>query len=464
MKRYLVWFRLLMKRALKNPAFLLFLLSMPLLSLLVDRLGQGVSEGIAAGICIEGWEAEAWEDDGVRGEEARLEEAGTEGEETRIEGTEARLEEAGTERTEASEEAGTEKIRRFLALLSEQEGIVRLRVYDSEAEMRHAVEKGELDCGVFLREELWEGLETGTWQGTITILESSSSSMTQIVKEKIASLVFTLYSEENYVNYIKSSEVFFREEETGTGADIDESAGTEGTSADTDIAEFARTAYETHLLDGSTFAFQYQENQIRSDGGNLDRTQAGDDGNLTDGDRNRSDAGGTLAGGENPDGLLDTSFRLRGILAVCIFLSGLCGLLTDWKDRSEKRFLRLTSPIVTTMVNIWIPTVYTSAAAFFSLWLTGNITASGSEKALTAGLASGFGKEIFGLLFYQFLIVLYCSIIRIVLRRQETIAAAIPLFVLCSVICCPVWIRLAVYVPLFRVLEKFFPVTYYLLL
>ncbi len=446
MKRYLVWFRLLMKRALKNPAFLLFLLSMPLLSLLVDRLGQGESEGIAAGICIEGWEAETLEEAGIVGTEERPEGAGTKGAEARL------------------EDDGAEKIRRFLALLYEQEGIVRFRVYDNETNMRHAVEKGELDCGVFLREELWEGLETGAWQGTITILESASSSMTQIVKEKIASLVFSLYSEENYVNYIKSSEVFFREEETGTGADIDESAGTEGTSADTDIAEFARTAYETHLLDGSTFAFQYQENQIRSDGGDLERTQAGDDGNLADADRNRSDAGGTLSGGENPDGLLDTSFRLRGILAVCIFLSGLCGLLTDWKDRAEKRFLRLTSPIVTTMVNIWIPTVYTSAAAFFSLWLTGNITASGSEKALTAGLASGFGKEISGLLFYQFLIVLYCSIIRIVLRRQETIAAAIPLFVLCSVICCPVWIRLAVYVPLFRVLEKFFPVTYYLLL
>lgn len=407
MKRYLAWLRLLMKRALKNPAFLLFLLSMPLLSLLVDRLGQGGSEGIAAGICIEGWEA------------GTLEETGTEGAEARMEGTEARL-----------EDTGAEKIRRFLALLSEQERIVRFRVYDNEAEMRHAVEKGELDCGAFLREELWEGLETGAWQGTITILESPSSSMTQIVKEKIASIVFTIYSEENYVNYIKNSEVYFREEETGTSADI---------------AEFARTAYETHLLDGSTFAFQYQEN-------------------LADVDRNRPDAGRIPTGGKNPDGLLDASFRLRGILAVCIFLSGLCGLLTDWKDREEKRFLRLASPIVTTMVNIWIPTVYASAAAFFSLWLTGNITVSGSAKTLAAGLASGFGKEISGLLFYQFLIVLYCSIIRIVLRRQETIAAAIPLLVLCSVICCPVWIRLAVYAPLFRVLEKFFPVTYYLLL
>ncbi len=43
-------------------------------------------------------------------------------------------------------------------------------------------------------------------------------------------------------------------------------------------------------------------------------------------------------------------------------------------------------------------------------------------------------------------------------------AAAVPILTFASVVCCPVWIRLAVYMPLFRVLEKLFPVTYYLLL
>ncbi|MDE7276048.1 MAG: hypothetical protein K2N98_04225, partial [Lachnospiraceae bacterium] len=57
----------------------------------------------------------------------------------------------------------------------------------------------------------------------------------------------------------------------------------------------------------------------------------------------------------------------------------------------------------------------------------------------------------------------YCSIIRVVLKKQEMIAAAIPLLTLLSVVCCPVWIRLALYLPFFRVLEKLFPATYYLL-
>ena len=157
--------------------------------------------------------------------------------------------------------------------------------------------------------------------------------MTNIVKEKIASIVFTLYSERAFGDYIERSEIF---------------AGAEGTDGGADVAAFAKAAYETHLLDGSTFAFRYQGNP----GGNQNGSAA--------------DISGPSA------------FRLRGILAVCIFLSGMSGLLTDWKDREERRFGRLIPPAVTTMVNIWIPTIYTSAAVLFSLWLTGNMTVSGS--------------------------------------------------------------------------------------
>ena len=183
-----------------------------------------------------------------------------------------------------------------------------------------------------------------------------------------------------------------------------------------EIVSFAKNAYDTHLLDGSTFAFQYHA-QGKSDAGN----QA-----------------------------VSTTFRLRGVLAVCIFLSGMCGLLTDSSDREEKRFLRMAPGWLTAIVNIWVPTIYTSVITLFSLSFTGQLT--------------GVGQELCHILFYQFVIVVYCSIIRLGLRRQEMIAAAIPILTLASMICCPVWIRLAVYLPVFRVLEKLFPATYYLIL
>lgn len=388
MKGYLVWFRLLMKRTMKKPAFLLFLSIMPLLSFMIDRLGQGESAGAEIGILLEEQETE-----------------------------EAKAEDVETE------------VQNFLTILEEQEGILQFRVYENEKELRQDVAKGGLDCGVLLQEELWDGLDTGLWQDTITIYETSSSNMTEIVKEKIASIVFTVYSEKNYVNYIEHAEVF---------------AEAEGTNAREEIVSFARAAYETHLLDGSTFAFQYQGNPN-------EKKQENDENGYGD-----LEETSTLSSA--------SAFRLRGVLAVCIFLSGLSGLLTDWKDREEKRFLRFAPPIVTTMVNIWVPTIYTSAAALFSLWLTGYFAASGPEANPAEILLTGLGKEMICLIFYQFLIVLYCSIIRMILRKQEAIAAAIPLLTFLCIICCPVWIRLAVYVPLFGVLEKLFPVTYYLLL
>ena len=72
--------------------------------------------------------------------------------------------------------------------------------------------------------------------------------------------------------------------------------------------------------------------------------------------------------------------------------------------------------------------------------------------------------QIMRLLLYQCVVVGYCGILGCVLRRQETIAAAIPILSLGSLLCAPVFIRLAVYFPIFAVLEKLFPVTYYLAL
>lgn len=70
--------------------------------------------------------------------------------------------------------------------------------------------------------------------------------------------------------------------------------------------------------------------------------------------------------------------------------------------------------------------------------------------------------QIGRLVVYQGMIVGYCLVLRLFLRRRETVAAAIPLLTLGCLVCAPVFIRLAAYVPVFAVLEKFFPVTYYL--
>ena len=365
MKKYLFWFYLMMKRMIKKPAYLLLLIALPILSAAMMRLEQSGddSTGVTVGILFE--------------------------------------KEGQTEIPQDDKEWN----QKFFSFLSEQDSVIQFQRYEKSASLLRDIEKGELDCGVVLPMDIRERIMTDIWQGSITIYKTSSTSVTEIVKERVAAAVFTFYSEESYVNYVESSDIF---QKTAENNDRTE-----------EITEFAKAAYETHLTDGSTFAFQYHGERYKNTGEQVTDTA-------------------------------NTTFRLKGILAVCIFLSGLCGLLTDWNDRKERRFVRMAPEWVTTAVNIWIPTIYTSAISLLSL--------------LPAGQITGIGKEVFHLVFYQFLIVVYCSIIRVIIRKQEQLAAAIPILTLASIVCCPVWIRLAMYLPVFHVLEKLFPVTYYLMM
>ena len=374
MRKYLFWFYLMMKRMIKKPAYLFLLIALPILSVAMISLEQsgGDNTGITVGILFE---------------------------------------KEGREEISQDDKEWNQK---FFSFLSEQDSVIQFQLYEENASLLRDIEKGELDCGIVIPMDIHERLMGDTWQDSLTIYKTSSTSVTEIVKERIAAAVFTFYSEESYVNYIGNSSIF-----QGT---------TENSDRNTEIIEIAKEAYETHLTDGSTFAFQYHGESYDSNAE------------------------------EQVTYTANQGFRLKGVLAVCIFLSGLCGLLTDWNDRRERRFVRMAPEWVTTAVNIWIPTIYTSVIALLSLLLTGQFT--GTDVRIFIGI----GKELCHLVFYQFLIVVYCSIIRVIIRRQEQLAAAIPILTLASIVCCPVWIRLAVYLPVFHVLEKLFPVTYYLMI
>jgi hypothetical protein len=213
-----------------------------------------------------------------------------------------------------------------------------------------------------------------------------------------------------------------------------------------EIAEFAQQAYETHLADGSTFSFTYDDQD----------SQYSVDGNDNDGVENDSSV-----------------FPVKGVFAVLIFISGMCGMLEYERDKREQRFNRMAPNWMTYIVNIWTTSFLASVAVYLCLWLTdtlryyANISASYSKPDIAVILSGTWNMNTWlhqaaALLVYQWIIVLYCCILRVVLRRQETIAMAIPIFALCSMICTPVFVRLSLYVPIFKVLEKMFPVTYYL--
>lgn len=283
--------------------------------------------------------------------------------------------------------------------------ILQVAFYETPQQVEHTVLRGKADCGFVIPEQIEEAVLTGNWNGVVDCYETQASSFGAIAREKIAGALFQLYAEEKYTNYI--------EETVGR-----------------DAVDFAWNAYEMHRLDGSTFSFYYE----RTGKVENENEKAGA------GERETEIMGTTgTTGTGNGTG---TVFPLRGILATLIFLSALCGMLEYEKDKKEKRFVRLVPGYVNFVADVWIPTVFTSCMVLFCMGI----------------------REIGRLLVFQFILILYCSIIRMVLRGREMVAVAIPILITGSLVCSPVFIRLASYVPLFAILEKLFPTTYYLLL
>lgn len=373
-KQYSVWMKLLMKRFWKQPVYIGLVLLIPLLGYTVGLLEREEMEGAAVAVYVEDGDWSGQVADGLREVES--------------------------------------------------DSVLHFVFCEDELEVERCVAKADTDCGFVIPSDLKRKIMDRDWRRKITVYETSGSSITGMAEERIGGVIFKLYSEQCYKDYM---------EETAQSVEglSDREAG--------DMVEFAQDAYERHLVDGSTFAFRYSNDDQYSQ--NISDTDAGTDGGV---------------------------FPVKGVFAVIIFISGMCGMLNYDKDVQEKRFVRMVPDLLTRMVDIWMPTFFLSLAVAACLWISDGIRNCGTDitigRIVSVWNPGMWGRQIGALLFYQCVLVVYCGILGLVLRRQETIAAAIPVLSLASLVCTPVFIRLAAYMPIFAILEKMFPATYYLLM
>ena len=362
-RQYIIWLKLLSKRLWRQPAYIGLLVLIPILGYAVSMMEQEGAGGAVVSVCVE---EGAWSDEILDGLQTQ-----------------------------------------------ETDSVLAFVIYDDAVSVEQSVMSDNADCGFVIPADIEESVLEEDWRKCITVYETSGSSITGMAKERISGVIFRLYSEQRYREYM---------------GQISE-----------DIVEFAQDAYESRLVDGSTFEFRYvnddQYSQYNSD----------------------------------TDDIYDTSvFPIKGVFAAIIFISGMCGMLEYDKDKREKRFQRVVPNWMTYIVNIWISTVFVSIAVMICLWISDGIRSCGGQISVGAILSvwnvGMWLSQIGRLIVYQGIIVLYCCILGIILKRQETIAAAIPILSLGSLVCAPVFIRLAAYVPVFVVLEKLFPVTYYLMM
>lgn len=141
---------------------------------------------------------------------------------------------------------------------------------------------------------------------------------------------------------------------------------------------------------------------------------------------------------------------VRGIIAVLILLSGMIGTLFWYEDKENHLFSWMTTRKEKriSFLYILVPTCMACIIGFGSI--------------LLSGLNGQLGNEMICMVFYAFLVLAFCNVLKTLLPTKLLFLCSIPIFIVGSFIVCPIFINLTAGNPILLFLNKLSPVTYYL--
>lgn len=263
----------------------------------------------------------------------------------------------------------------------------------SSEEVKRMTASGKADSGYVFPAGLYEKMERGEWGRSVVCYRSKASAAGRVTDEIVFSELFELFEEYSFpqqaARFLEGGE---------------------------EIKQDAQALFRMYRDEEETFSLAYEEGKTQEQ--------------------------------RNADGNKERTAPLRGLAALMMYLSALCGTLNALSDTGGQRFSRIPHAWIITLLTIALPVLVSAGVCAACLYFFGEW--------------QGAGREMGRLAAYQILLAGYGFAIHKLLRREERLAAVMPVFVLSCVIFCPVFYDFSVFIPLFRVLEKLFPVAYYL--
>jgi hypothetical protein len=187
---------------------------------------------------------------------------------------------------------------------------------------------------------------------------------------------------------------------------------------DEQVAEDLRKWYEENLTNGSTFSASYSGMQNYDSHVEMD--------------------------------IFDyISPIIKGLVGVLIFLAGLCGTLILYQDKENGTFSRFTrwQTAFISLVEIFIPVCMTSLA--------------GMGCMLATGMNMGTSADWRHILAYMLLVVLYCFVLQLIIRKRMLFSALVPVLLMAALIFCHVFVNLTALVPEFGYIAMLLPPNYF---
>lgn len=301
---------------------------------------------------------------------------------------------------------------KIIGRLLAEDATVRFTLAESEEELKRAVLKQEADCGYVFPEDFSERLRKDDWKRSVTFYCGEDTMIPMLVNELLYTSVFQVYSADAFINYM--------------GTAYGEEAG-----GRTNAENKAEELLNLYLTNGSTFSFAYYGESAEE--GNDD--QAYETYNYNKKTKKTAD----LTAGVVP---------VRGMLALFMMLSAFCGLVDHKRDHEAGRLVWVKNKRAVQFMMILIPT---TGAALVSLLC---IRASGSWQ--------GIGTEIASVIFYMFALTAYTMIWGLLFRSEHAVVASVPFLMIATILFCPVFWNLKSVLPVLQIMEKLFPVSWYL--
>lgn len=296
-----------------------------------------------------------------------------------------------------------------------EDATVRFTLVESEEELKRAVLKQEADCGYVFPEDFSERLRKDEWKRSVTFYCGEDTMIPMLVNELLYTSVFQVYSADAFIDFM--------------GAAYGEEAG-----GRTKAENKAEELLNLYLTNGSTFSFAYY-------------------GDLAEADNNHQAYGAYNKAYNNKEtqkaaDLTAGVVPVRGMLALFMMLSAFCGLVDHKRDHEAGRFVWVKNKRAVQLMMILIPT---TGAALVSLICIG---ASGSWQ--------GIGTEIASVIIYIFALTAYTMIWGLLFRSEHAVVASVPFLMIAAILFCPVFWNLKSVLPVLQIMEKLFPVSWYL--
>lgn len=261
-------------------------------------------------------------------------------------------------------------------------GLVKYVEYESEEELEKALWKKEIHAGYVINEEFSEKIVNAQTKDIIRVLETPDNMVTSISNELFFSYVMKEISYEWLVNDTKDTGLF------------------DEVSLD-DMRKELRKYFEINLSNGSTFAVNYDRMDDEFERGSFKI-------DITD----------------------YISPIIVGIIGLMVFIGGMCGTLNHYDDSESNAFILLNGfmRFMVMVIEIFIPVCIVTIFGITTLWMT----------QIVDNMAAVMAKFVI----YDFIVVLYCLMLRCLIRKKVVFAGFIPVLVMMSLIFCPIFINM----------------------